>query len=189
MAKGPASDLICVGAVTGPRGLKGEVKVKTFTATPKAIGDYGDVWDEAGERSFTIRVTGNAKGDGVVLARLGGVDDRNAAEAMKGVRLYVPKTMLPEPDEDEYYFADLIGLRAETEDGEDFGKVAAVNDFGAGPVIEVGGGEVGSVMLAFTKAIVPVVDLQGGRIVIAPPDGLFDPVSEEEMAEQAEQGE
>ncbi len=167
-----SQELICVGAVTGARGLKGEVRIKSFTADPKGISAYGDVFEENGEKSYSIRITGQAKGQ--VLARLGGVDDRNASEALKGTRLYVPKSALPAPEEDEFYFSDLLGLRADLVDGGKLGSVKEVHDFGAGAILEVTGGDFGIVMVPFTRAVVPEVDMAGGRVVIDPPPGLLE---------------
>lgn len=162
--------LVCVGLVIGAHGIQGAVKVKAFTENPADVGSYGPVEDEAGQRRFRLRVTGAAKG--VAIATLQGVTDRNAAEALIGTRLYVPRQRLPRPDEDEFYLTDLIGLRVEREDGSDFGTVKAVYDFGAGDVLEVTRPDGRLEMLPFTKACVPVVDVAGGRLVVAPPDEI-----------------
>lgn len=179
-------ELVCVGAIAGARGLKGEVRIKSFTADPEGLAGYGDVFEENGEKSYTVRVTGQAKGQ--LLARLSGVDDRNAAEALKGVRLYVEKSALPEPEEDEFYFSDLIGLRADLAAGGTLGSVQQVHDFGAGAILEVGGGNKGVVMVPFTRTVVPVVELTAGRIVIDPPPGLLDAPPPEAQGESAEGG-
>ncbi len=176
-----SQELICVGAVTGARGLKGEVRIKSFTADPKDVSGYGDVFEENGEKAYAIRITGQAKGQ--LLARLKGIEDRNAAEALKGTRLYVPKSALPEPDEDEFYFSDLVGLRADLLDGGNLGSIKEVHDFGAGAILEVSGGEEGVVMVPFTRAVVPEVDLTNGRVVIDPPPGLLEPAPPEAMGE------
>jgi len=183
---GTSRELICVGAITGARGLKGEVRIKSFTADPKGISAYGDVFEENGEKSYSIRITGQAKGQ--VLARLDGVDDRTAAEALKGTRLYVPKSALPEPEEDEFYFADLVGLRADLKAGGKLGSIKEVHDFGAGAILEVTGGEAGIVMVPFTRAVVPEVDLAAGRVVIDPPPGLLEPPEPEGSGEGEEEG-
>ena len=172
-----SEELICVGAITGARGLQGEVRIKSFTANPKDISSYGDVFSENRERSFSIRIVGQAKGQ--LLARLKGVDDRNAAEALKGTRLYIAKAALPEPGEDEFYFSDLIGLRVDLVDGGKLGSVKEVHDFGAGAILEVTGGETGIVMVPFTRAVVPEVDMLNRRVVIDPPPGLLDPAPQE----------
>jgi len=181
--------MICIGAIAGARGIKGEVKIKSFTAEPRAIADYGTVLDESGDRSFGIKVTGLGTGKslGMVFARLGGVDDRDVAEALKGTRLYVSRSALPEPSDDEFYHADLVGVRADLVDGGVLGLIREVHDFGAGSVLEIAGEEHSVVMVPFTLATVPVVDLASGRVVIDPPVGLLEPVSPGE--EEAEGGE
>lgn len=163
---------ICLGIVTGAHGVRGLVRVKSFTTESASIGAYGPLEDERGERRFDIAVVGAAKG--VVLASIGGVTDRDAAERLKGVRLYLRRESLPPPGEEEYYHADLLGLRVELRDGSELGQVRAVHDFGAGDSIEVvhPGGRV--VMVPFTRAVVPVVDIAGGRLVVDPPEGLLD---------------
>lgn len=157
------TDKVCIGAITGVRGLKGEVRIKSFTADPDDVAAYGPLTDEAGVRSFKLRVTAHAKG--LVIARLDGVNDRTAAEALKGTELFVSRAILPKPEEDAYYLSDLVGLEAETETGESLGSVKAVHNFGAGDIIELEDG----MMAPFTKAHVPVVDLDKGRVVIIPP--------------------
>lgn len=158
---------VCVGVVVGAQGVRGAVRIKAFTAEPRAIGEYGPVEDEAARRRFRVSVTGQAKG--LVTANLEGVAGRDAAEALKGTRLYVDRASLPTPQEDEFYHADLIGLRAERADGSLLGHVRRVDDFGAGDVVEIAAAEGGELLLPFTKAVVPVVDLEGGRLVVDPP--------------------
>jgi 16S rRNA processing protein RimM len=170
---------VCVGVVTGAHGVRGAVRIKSFTAEPSDVGCYGPVEDENGERRFRLRVIGSAKG--VLIARATGVSDRNAAEALQGLRLYLPRAALPPPAEDEYYHADLIGLAVELADGTAIGHVRAVHDFGAGADtldIERPAGHLPA-MVPFTRAVVPVVDLAGGRLVINPPPGLLEPVKQE----------
>jgi 16S rRNA processing protein RimM len=163
---------ICVAIVTGPHGIRGGVRLKSFTATPSDVGAYGPVSDEAGMRRFEVRVIGAIKG--VVLAELSGITDRNAAEGLKGLHLYVDRDQLPPADEEEFYHADLIGLAALLEDGKVLGTVTGVYEFGAGDSIEITGpgGEI--TMVPFTRATVPVIDLKAGRLSIVPPAGLFD---------------
>lgn len=166
-----AAARVCVGTVTGARGLKGEVRIKSFTADPEAIAAYGPVSDKAGKRRFAIRVTGRIKG--ALIARLDGIDDRDAAEALKGTELYVQRSALPAPEAGTYYHADLVGLRVETADGSGLGIVKAVHNFGAGDVLELAGKHALGVMVPFTDAVVTAVDLNAGRIMIAPPPGLL----------------
>ncbi|HVA15555.1 MAG TPA: ribosome maturation factor RimM [Stellaceae bacterium] len=167
-----ASARVCLGIITGVHGIRGWVRVKSFTAAPEAIAAYGPLQDESGTRRFTLDLMGAGKG--VLLARLAGVDDRNAAERLKGLRLYVRRADLPPPEDGEFYQTDLIGLTATLEDGSAFGTVRAVNDFGAGASIEIEDSSGKAVVLPFTSAAVPVVDVANRRLVVAPPSGLHD---------------
>lgn len=158
---------VCLGVIAGAHGVKGLVKVKPFTETPQGLAAYGPLSDEPGGRRWTVTFKGEQKG--VALLALEGVADRNAAEALKGVRLYVERDRLPPADEDEVYHADLIGLAAETPGGKSLGRVLAVHNFGAGDLIEVGEDKKRSQLYPFTREVVPELDLEGGRIVIDPP--------------------
>jgi 16S rRNA processing protein RimM len=169
---GDDSARICLGAITGPHGVKGMVRVKSFTADPEDIVAYGPLQDERGERSFEIELVGAAKE--VLLARIKGVDDRNAAERLKGVRLYVRRADMPAPDEEEFYHADLVGLAAMLEDGTRLGTVVMVHDYGAGASVEIEDTAGKSLLVPFTGAAVPTIDMAQRRIVVAPPEGLFD---------------
>ena len=168
---------ICVGVVTGAHGVRGAVRVKSFTAEPRDVARYGPLEDESGERRFRLRLAGSAKG--VVVAKVSGIDDRDKAEALRGLRLYLPRAALPPPGEDEYYHADLIGLEATLGDGTPLGRVRAVYDFGAGDTLEIVRPEGPPVMAPFTRAVVPVVDLAAGTLVLDPPPGLLDPPKKE----------
>jgi 16S rRNA processing protein RimM len=128
--------------------------------------------DESGERRFSLRLVGSGKG--VVIGHLSGIADRNQAEAARGLRLYLSRAALPPTEEDEYYHADLIGLAAVLTDGTPVGAVRAVHDFGAGDTLEIDRPEGPPVMVPFTRAIVPSVDLAAGRLVVDPPPGLLD---------------
>ncbi len=175
----PKSDLVYLGVVTGARGLKGEVRLKSYTSDPARIGDYGPLTDGEGRQTFHLRVTGGAKDR--VFARFDGVEDRDAADALKGLALHVPRTALPDPDEDEFYLADLIGLRAEHSDAPDneiLGTVKAVHDFGAGPVLEISDGGSGDILIPFTRDAVPVVDIARGRLLVAAAPGLIEPADD-----------
>lgn len=158
---------VCLGVIAGAHGVKGLVKVKPFTETPQGLAAYGPLSDEPGGRRWTVTFKGEQKG--VALLALEGVADRNAAEALKGVRLYVERDRLPPAEEDEVYHADLIGLAAETPGGKSLGRVLAVHNFGAGDLIEVGEDKKRSQLYPFTREVVPELDLEGGRIVIDPP--------------------
>ncbi len=163
---------VCVGVITGAHGVRGAVRVKSFTAEPGDITRYGPLEDESGERHFRLRLVGSATG--VQIAQLAGINDRNRAEALRGLRLYLPRDALPPPGEEEYYHADLIGLEAALADGTPVGHVRAVHDFGAGDTLEIERAEGPPVMVPFTRAIVPIVDLAAGRLVLDPPPGLID---------------
>ena len=166
------SDQVCLGLVVGVHGVRGVVRIKSYAARPEDIGAYGAVSDEDGTRKFKVQVLGMARG--AVLARLSGVADREAADALKGVRLYVPRKALPAPNEDEFYHADLVGLPVDTKDGARLGTVAAVHNFGAGDIIEVRDDKGGELLLPFTDPVIPVIDLKGGRIVADPPAALLE---------------
>ena len=158
---------VCLGVIAGAHGVRGLVKVKPFTETPANLGAYGPLSDEPGGRHWGVTFKGEQKG--LALLALEGVADRDAAQALRGVRLYVERDRLPPAGEDEIYHADLIGLAAETTEGKPLGQVLAVHNFGAGDLIEVGGDKKGSQLYPFTKAVVPELDIAGGRIVIDPP--------------------
>ena len=160
---------VCLGAIAGAHGVRGLVKIKSFTEDPADLTAYGPLGDEAGGRRFEIAVTGQAKG--LLLARIVGVADREAAQALRGVRLYVDRAALPEPEEAEaFYHADLIGLAAEDAQGEPLGRVAAVENYGAGDFLEIERPEGESLLVPFTQVAVPLVDLEAGRVVVAPPE-------------------
>ena len=163
---------VCVGAVAGAHGVRGAVKIKSFTGTPEDIARYGALEDESGERHFTLRLTGAGKG--VLIGHLSGIADRNQAEAARGLRLYLQRAVLPPTEADEYYHTDLIGLEAVLSDGTAVGRVRAVHDFGAGDTLEIARDEAPPLVVPFTCAIVPSVDLAAGRLVIDPPPGLLD---------------
>ena len=155
MAKGGGAR-VCLGAIAGAHGVRGLVKIKSFTQDPANLTAYGPLTDESGHRRFEIAVSGQAKG--VLLARIEGVEDRDAAQALRGVRLYVARAVLPEPEVEEFYLADLIGLAVEDPDGRPLGKVAAVENYGAGDLLEIARPEDAPLLVPFTKAAVPLVD-------------------------------
>jgi 16S rRNA processing protein RimM len=160
-------DRVLLGVVAAPHGVRGLVRIKSFTDDPMKVAAYGPLSDEAGKKEYRVEVLSAARG--AVLARFEGVADRTAAEALRGLRLYVERSALPEAGEKEWYEADLIGLAAVGRDGKDWGKVIAFHDFGAGSVMEVSGG----VMLPFSDEAVPEIDVEGGKVVIDPPAGLL----------------
>lgn len=163
---------LCVGIIGAPRGVRGEVRIKSFTANPLDIAAYGPVETEDG-RKLTITAVQPVKG--MVAARFKGIANRDQAEALKNVRLYIDRALLPEPDDEEWYHADLIGLAVENTDGTRIGTVATVQDFGGGDLLEVAlEGHRKTVFVPFTRDVVPVVNVKDGLVVIDPPPGLMD---------------
>lgn len=166
----PRSDRVKMGAIIGAHGVRGQVRVKSFAAEPRAVASYGPLEDARG-RVYKLTLHGGA--DDVLIADIAGVTDRNQAERLKGTELFVPRAALPEPEDGAFYHADLVGLEVRLGDGSVFGTVRAVHDFGAGDSLEIVRPD-GDVMVPFTKAAVPVVDVAGGFIVLDPPAGLLD---------------
>jgi len=165
---------VCLGRAIGARGLKGEVRIKTFTEDPLAIGAYGPLQDEARTRQFEISNVQTAK-DGVV-ARLKGVSTREQADALKGVEFFVDRDRLPDVEDDStFYFEDLIGLVAINENGSALGQVVAVQNFGAGDLLEVRPATGGAtVLVPFTREIVPDIDKEAGWLLMLAPEGIFE---------------
>ena len=166
------ADQVCVAEITGAHGVRGLVKLKSYTEDAAAAGSYGPVSTEDGVRSFELRLLSRQRDQWI--ARLDSIGTREAAEALAGVRLYIPRSRLPEAEEDEFYHADLIGLPVEIQDGEHLGTVVGVHNFGAGDLVEIRRGDGSTVMVPFTRAVVPIVDFAGRRMVIDPPTGLLD---------------
>ena len=160
---------VCVGAIAGAFGVAGEVRLKSFCAEPAAIATYGPLFTEDGSRSFKVRLTRPVAGG--LGARLSGVATKEDADSLKGTTLWVSRDRLPAAGDDEFYHADLIGLEVRDTGGAMLGRVGAVHNHGAGDLLEVIG-PTGTLLLPFTKAIVPTVDLTAGRIVADPPEGL-----------------
>ncbi|MEA2979992.1 MAG: rRNA processing protein RimM [Alphaproteobacteria bacterium] len=162
------TDRICVAQIGAAHGLRGEVRLRSFTEDPMAITAYGPLESEDGTRRFEIEAMRPAKDH--FVARLKGVPDRNAAERLTNLRLFVPRDRLPPIEDDEtFYHADLVGLAAVTPDGAPLGKVTAILNFGAGDLVEIkpeSGGE--PLMVPFTDAAVPEIDIAAGRIVVVP---------------------
>lgn len=172
MAPDKKSGLVLMGRFGAPHGVRGEIRLQSFTGDPMAIADYGALSDKSGARTFTLTAV-RPQGKDMLVARVAGVTDRTAAEALTGLELFLSREKFPPAEEDEFYIADLVGLRAETEAGVEIGRVVALRNFGAGDILEitpVGGGE--TLMFPFTKAVVPVVDIVGGRVVVAPPEEI-----------------
>jgi len=166
-----ATERICVGAIAGAFGVRGEVRLKSFCAQPEAIAAYAPLWTRDGSRSFTLRLTRGTGGG--LTARLSGVNTREEAEALKGVELYADRDRLPNLPDDEFYYNDLIGLEVLDTSGRLLGRVRAVHNHGAGDFLEVTGAD-GTLLLPFTRAAVPTVDLTAGRIIADPPGEVGD---------------
>jgi 16S rRNA processing protein RimM len=157
--------LILLGRIAGAQGLKGEVKINSFTADPEAIAAYGPLTSPDG-RQFVIERVRHLKG-GAVVAVLEGVRDRGAAEALHGAELYAARDQLPDADEDEWYYEDLVGLKAVSPEGDEVGKVVSVQNFGAGDLLEIRPADARqSVFVPFTKVVVPLVDVKNGRLLV-----------------------
>lgn len=161
---------IVLAVVTGGHGIRGEVRLRSFAGDAGALTDYGPL--ERSDGGAPLEVMGLRAAKDGLIARFAGVSDRNAADALKGVELSVPRHRLPEPEPEEFYFADLVGLAAVRPDGTGLGTVIAVHNFGAGDVIEVElAGGLETIFVPFTREAVPEVDVAARRLVIDPPEG------------------
>lgn len=160
---------VLLGHISQANGLRGDVLIKSHTAVPEDIAAYGPLTNKDGSRAFDIRVVRvTAKG---VVAKITGVSNRDASEALRGTELYIDREKLPAPDEDDFYYADLIGVDAIGEDGRKVGTVVAVQNFGAGDLLEIRLTKAkGTELLPFTKAFVPHVDLDAGHVTIVWPE-------------------
>lgn len=157
---------ILLGVFGAPHGVRGQLRLKSMTGEPADIGRYGPLTTEDGSRTFRILALHPLKAD-MLVSRIEGVDDRDSAAALTNTGLYVERTRLPAPDEDEFYHADLIGLVAEDPDGSVLGRVAAVLNFGAGDLLAVRRDGSEDRLVPFTRAFVPVLDFAGGRLVVS----------------------
>lgn len=164
-----SSDLIQVGRVAGAFGVRGEVRITSFTAEPTALLDYKDLAREDGSVGLTLTSGRAAKGG--IVARAKEVETREQAEALRGLKLYIPRERLPQTEEDEFYVTDLVGLAVETAQGEALGRVKSVQDFGAGDLLEIAPAEGGATWyLPFTREAVPEVRIAAGVVVAVRPD-------------------
>ncbi len=163
------SDRVCVGAISGAFGVQGEVRLKSFCAEPEDIASYGPLWTEDGTRQFKIKLTRPVAGG--LGARIAGVEDKDQADALKGISLYADRKRLPRLPDDEFYHAALSGLEVRDTGGKRLGPVRAVHNHGAGDLLEVSGAGT-DLLVPFTLAVIPTVDLKAGRIVADIPEGL-----------------
>jgi 16S rRNA processing protein RimM len=161
---------ICIARIGAAHGVRGAVKLWTFTEDPLAVKAYGPLLTKDGARSFEVATAREAKGH--LVATLKGIATREDAERLNGLELYVAREKLPATEEDEYYHADLIGLAAVNAASEPIGRVTAIHNFGAGDIIEIAPPQGATMLLPFTKAVVPSVDLAAGRVVIELPDEI-----------------
>lgn len=166
------SELICVGAIAGSYGVRGEVRLKSFCAVPEEIETYSPLTNEDGSQSYSLTLSRAIKGG--FTAHLGGVETKEQADAIKGLRLFAPRDRLPSLPSDEYYYADLVGLEVYDTGGALLGRVKSVQNHGASDLLELEGADIkGTALLPFTMAAVPTVDLDQGRIIADPPEGLL----------------
>ncbi|MGE4062260.1 MAG: ribosome maturation factor RimM [Rhodospirillaceae bacterium] len=173
---------VCLGVVVGVKGLRGEVRIKSFTEVPQAIGAYGPVTTDDG-RTFKVTVVGSAQG--VVIAKLAGIADRTAAEGLKGAELFVERSALPAPEEGTFYHADLIGADVTLTSGEVIGRVSALHNFGGGDMMEVGEGR-DSVLIPLTSEVIAELDVKGGRVMVHRVPGLLGGETDETGKEEDE---
>lgn len=167
-----SDERICVGAIAGSYGVKGQVRLKSFCASPEAITDYAPLYSEDGKRSFTPVIAQAIKNG--FAASVPGITNKEEADALSGLALFADRDKLPGLPDDEYYHADLIGLEVVDTGGTVLGEVRAILNHGAGDILEVYGANLkAQVLLPFTKAVVPTVDLSAGRIVADLPEGLL----------------
>jgi 16S rRNA processing protein RimM len=162
--------LVCVARIGAAHGVRGAVKLWTFTEEPLAVQSYGPLMTRDGARQFEIAILREAKDH--LVATFKGVATRNDAEKLNGIELYVPREKLPATEDDEYYHADLIGLAAVNAADEPLGRVVAIHNFGAGDIIEIAPPRGATMLLPFTNAVVPTVDIAGGRVVIELPQEI-----------------
>ena len=165
--------MIIIGAIAGAFGVKGEVRLKSFTSDPEAIADYSPVFTEDGSRIFEVRLTGQLKN--AFSAKLSGVHTKEQADGLRGLQLFVPRSKFPKLPDDEFYYADLVGISVFNSDGTELGQIKAVQNHGATDLLEISTWETNqSVLLPFTQINVPTVDISSGKIIIDPPEGLFE---------------
>ncbi len=165
--------MIIIGAIAGAFGVKGEVRLKSFTTDPETITDYSPLFTEDCSRSFEVLLTGQLKN--AFSAKLSGVHTKEHADGLRGLQLFVPRSKFPQLPDDEFYYADLVGLRVFNGGGAEMGQIKAVQNHGATDLLEILTEETDqSVLLPFTRVNVPTVDIGSGKIIIDPPKGLFE---------------
>lgn len=172
-----ADKLVLVGRVAGAFGVKGEVRLSAYTQTPQALLAYRDLLHEDGSPALTLLSGRPQKAD--LVGRAAEIETKEQADALRGLRLYAPRSAFPQPEDDEYYLADLIGMTAVNVHGTVLGKVKAVHDFGAGDILEIDPGRGGATWyLPFTREAALEVDIAAGRILAVKPTEVSDGSSE-----------
>ncbi|MBL0319845.1 MAG: 16S rRNA processing protein RimM [Alphaproteobacteria bacterium] len=162
--------LICVATIIAPHGIRGEVKIRTHTEYPETIEEYSPLLNGSGAPSYKVTIR-QVIADDLVIARIEGITNRNEAETLRQVQLYITRDEMPDIDEDEFYHTDLIGLAVKNDQGVDQGVVVALHNFGAGDIIEIKfNNQHQSVMLPFTKATIPTIDLNHHFVIFNPPE-------------------
>jgi 16S rRNA processing protein RimM len=169
---------VLLAEIGAPHGVRGEVRVKSYTAEPSDFAAYGPLFDADGRR-YAVRAARALKDDLLVVS-FEGISDRTAAERLTRTQLFVDRSSLPQADDEEFYHADLLGLAVETTRGEAVGTIIAVPNFGSDDLLEVARPGRRSVYVPFTRAVVPVVDVAAGRVIIEPPEGLLDDDGDED---------
>ena len=163
-----------MGAFGAPQGVRGEIRVKSLTKEPSAIGGYGPLTDKGRTRAFAFETLRPLKDD-MLIVRVAGVSSREAAEALKGVEIFARRDQLPPPNEDEFYYDDLVGLEAVDAEGAPLGRIVSLMNYGGGDVLEIAAAEGGeTLLLPFTKRVAPRIDFDAGRIVIEQPGEVED---------------
>jgi 16S rRNA processing protein RimM len=163
MTKVP-SNLICLATIVGVHGIKGAVKIKTYTTDPLNLFSYGPLQDETGHL-YHLSLQGQPKGT-LVIARIKGITTRNQAEALRNINLYIQHDQLPKLEEEEFYHVDLIGLPVTDLEGNDLGMISSIHNFGAGDLLEILSKDGRSILISLTKEAVPIIDLKAKKVVI-----------------------
>ena len=162
-----SKDKIVVGVIAGSFGVKGEIRLKSFCADPGDIANYSPLHTEKGDE-YTVKITRSVKNG--FAARLSGIRFKDEADKLKGTKLYADRALLPDLPDDEYYYTDLIGLDVLDTGGAAIGKIASVENHGAGDILDIRGPGIKTLLLPFTRDIVPTVDLTARRVIIDPPE-------------------
>ena len=170
-----ATGKLPIGAIVGPQGIRGQFKVKSFTEPPKSLTAYGPVTTDNGQQLTLQIMSVNTKG--LVIVRAKGVDTRDAAEALRGLNLYVSRENLPEPDDGEFYHADLLGMSVKGQDGVSLGSLVAIHDFGAGEIAELAPRKGSTIMVPFGGDRLIAVDMVAKELCLSVPDGLLDDIN------------